>query len=329
MEGQGKTIVVTGANGFIASWIVKFLLERGYTVSGTVRNPDDTAKVGHLLELPGAKQHLTLHKADLLADGAFDQIVQGADSIFHTASPYIVKGITDPEAQLLSPAIKGTLNVLQSAAKAPSVKRVVLTSSVAAVVYNRKHRGPEVVVDESWWSDPDYCTENKGWYQKSKTVAEKQAWDFVKDKHFDLVVINPAMVVGPLLQNTLNTSCELILDMLKGAIKEYANAAFGYVNVKDVALAHVLAFENPTAEGRYILAERVLHYEDVVEILKKIAPGYPLPSSMAGAGSKQPTYTIKHDKVEKLGVEFTSVEDSFAELIESLKERGYLSNLTA
>ncbi|KAL3686919.1 hypothetical protein R1sor_013228 [Riccia sorocarpa] len=327
-EGEGKTVVVTGANGFIASWVIKFLLERGYKVRGTVRNPDDTTKVSHLLELPGAKDSLTLHKADLLEEGAFDEVVQGADGIFHTASPLPQEGITDPEAQLLSPAIKGTLNVLQSAAKVPSVKRVVLTSSFAAAGVNPNPRGPEVVVDESWWSDPDYCAEKGLDYHKSKTLSEKEAWDFVEGKHFDLVVINPVMVIGPLLQNTLNSSNEAILNLLTGVTKEYPNASHGYVNVKDVALAHILAFETPTAEGRYLLAENVLHYEEVVEILKKIAPGYPLPSKMEGEGPKAPIYAVKHDKIEKLGIKLTTVEDSFVELIESLKENGYLSEQT-
>ncbi|KAL3686917.1 hypothetical protein R1sor_013226 [Riccia sorocarpa] len=325
-EGDGKTVVVTGANGFIASWVVKFLLERGYTVRGTVRSPDDLAKVGHLLGLPGAEEHLTLHKADLLADGAYDEIVRGADVIFHTASPFVMKGITDPESQLLSPAIKGTLNVLKSAAKATSVKRVVLTSSIGAVAVNSRPTGPGVIMDESWWSDPEFCTQHKLWYYQSKTLAEKEAWDFVKDKHFDLVVINPAMVLGPLLQNSLNTSSEIILDLLKGVTKEYPNLSLCYVNVKDVALAHILAYEIPTAEGRYLLADKVLHYEEVVEILKKIAPGSPLPSKMEGEGQKAPTYTIKHDKVETLGLKYTTFEDSLAESVESLKERGYLSS---
>ncbi|KAL2629033.1 hypothetical protein R1flu_013719 [Riccia fluitans] len=164
----------------------------------------------------GANERLTLHKADLLTAGAYDEIVQGVDGIFHTASPFFLKGITDPEEQFLTPAVKGTLNVLQSAAKVDSVKRVVLTSSAASVAYNRSRKGPDVTADESWWSDPDFCKEIRLWYQLSKTLAEKAAWDFVKDKHFDSVVINPAMVVGPFLQNSLNTSTEFILEMLNG-----------------------------------------------------------------------------------------------------------------
>ncbi|KAL3687054.1 hypothetical protein R1sor_013363 [Riccia sorocarpa] len=326
-KGEGETVVVTGANGFIASWVVKFLLERGYTVRGTVRNPDDSAKVGHLLDFPGAKERLSLHKADLLTEGAYDEVVKGADGIFHTASPFFVKGITDPEEQFLAPAIKGTLNVLQSAAKTGSIKRVVLTSSTAAVLYNGKRRGPDVTVDETWWSDPEFCKELKMWYYVSKTLAEKSAWDFVKDKHFDLVVVNPAMVIGPLLQNTLNASNELILDMLTGAMKEYPNLQLGYVNVKDVALAHVLAFETLSAEGRYNLAVEILHYEQVAEILRKLAPGYPVPSKMVGTGPKAPTYNLSREKAEKLGIKFTSVEDSIAESVDSLKQRGFLSKL--
>ncbi|GFP98797.1 tetraketide alpha-pyrone reductase 2, partial [Phtheirospermum japonicum] len=163
------------------------------------------------------------------------------------------------QAELIDPALKGTLNVLQSCAKVPSIKRIGLTSSVAAVAYNGKPRTPEVVVDETWWSDPEICRNLQQWYVLSKTLAEEAAWKFVKEKGIDLVTINPAMVIGPLLQPTLNTSSAAILNLINGA-ETYPNATFGWVNVKDVAMARILGFENPSANGRYLMVESIAHW---------------------------------------------------------------------
>jgi nucleoside-diphosphate-sugar epimerase len=154
----GQTVCVTGASGFIASWLVKLLLERDYTVRGTIRSPE---KSKHLLQLPGASDHLKLVSADLLEQGSFDQAVEGCDGVFHTASPAFEKNLTDPQAQLIDPAVNGTLTVLASCVKART-KKVVLTSSMAAVAYTPKRKSTSVV-DESWWSDSDYCQEAKVW----------------------------------------------------------------------------------------------------------------------------------------------------------------------
>ncbi|OEL20086.1 Cinnamoyl-CoA reductase 2 [Dichanthelium oligosanthes] len=214
MTGLGKVVCVTGASGYIASWIVKLLLARGYTVRAT--------------------------------------------------------------AELLDPAVKGTLNVLGSCKKA-SIKKVVVTSSIAAVAYNGKPRTPEVIVDETWFTDPPICEKNQQWYVVSKTLAEEAAWKFSRDNGFEIVTINPAMVIGPLLQPTLNTSAEAILKLINGSSSTYPNFSFGWVNVKDVALAHILACEVPSANGRYCVVERVAHYSEVVDIIRKMYPTIPLP----------------------------------------------------
>ncbi|GAB2277034.1 hypothetical protein Dimus_011742 [Dionaea muscipula] len=253
--GAGKVVCVTGASGYIASWLVKLLLQRGYTVKASVRDPNDSMKTEHLLALDGAKERLHLFKANLLEEGAFDSVVEGCEGVFHTASP-VYHDVKDPQTELLDPAIKGTLNVLSSCAKFPSIKRVVLTSSVAAVAYNGRPRTPEVVVDESWFSDPEICRETKSWYPLSKTLAEDAAWKFVKEKGIDMVTINPAVVIGPLLQPTLNESAAQILNLINGA-QTFPNATIGWVNIKDVANAHIQAFEVPSAIGRYCLAETV------------------------------------------------------------------------
>ncbi|WZY97315.1 hypothetical protein YC2023_069644 [Brassica napus] len=223
MNVGGKVVCVTGASGYIASWIVKLLLLRGYTVRATVRNPTDAAKTEHLLALEGAKERLKLFKADLLEECSFEQAIECCDAVFHTASP--VKFIvTNPQTELIDPALKGTMNVLNTCKKTSSVKRVIVTSSMAAVIVRQPPLEPNDVVDESFFSDPSVCMETEYWYPLSKTLAE--------------------------------------------------NVAF--VDVRDVALAHVKALETPSANGRYIMdgatdtaeTEHLLALEGAKERLK-------------------------------------------------------------
>nr|QBL52487.1 aromatic aldehyde reductase [Populus trichocarpa] len=321
--GAGKIVCVTGASGYIASWIVKLLLSRGYTVKASVRDPNDPKKTQHLRALRGAQERLELVKANLLEEGSFDSIVEGCEGVFHTASPFY-HDVKDPQAELLDPAVKGTLNVLGSCARHPSIRRVVLTSSVAAVAYNGKPRTPDVVVDETWFSDPNLCRESKLWYVLSKTLAEDAAWKFAKEKDMDLVAINPAMVIGPLLQPTLNTSAAAILSLIKGA-QTFPNASFGWINVKDVANAHIQAFELSSASGRYCLVERVAHYSEVVKILRELYPDLQLPEKCADDKPYVPIYQVSKEKAKSLGIEFIPLEASIKETVESLKEKGFVS----
>ncbi|XVE90422.1 hypothetical protein DITRI_Ditri20bG0076600 [Diplodiscus trichospermus] len=276
MSEEEKVVCVTGASGFIASWLVKLLLQHGYTVKATVRDPNDPKKTEHLLALDGAKERLHLFKAELLDGGAFDSLVDGCVGVFHTACPCIfaVK-VKDPQAVLIDPAVKGTLNVLKSCAKVPSIKRVIITSSLAAVMFTGKSLADNVIVDETWFSDPVICEESELWYILSKTLAEKAAWKFAEENGIDMVTINPGMVSGPLLQPTLNTSVEPILNLI-GA-ENFPNETLPRVDVRDVANAHLLAFENPLAHGRYCLAEKSTHFSEIVHILKELYPTLKLP----------------------------------------------------
>ncbi|KAI5600691.1 hypothetical protein BDE02_01G042200 [Populus trichocarpa] len=314
---QGQTVCVTGAGGFIASWIVKLLLEKGYSVKGTVRNPADP-KNSHLRELEGAQERLTLCKADLLDYESLKEAIQGCDGVFHTASP-----VTDDPAQMLEPAVNGTKNVIMAAAEA-KVRRVVFTSSIGTV-YMDPNRSPDVVVDESCWSDLEFCKNTKNWYCYGKTVAEQDAWDVAKKNGVDLVVVNPVLVLGPLLQPTVNASIVHILKYLTGSAKTYANSVQAYVHVKDVALAHILVFETPSASGRYICAERMLHRGEVVEILAKFFPEYPIPTKCSDEKNprKQP-YKFTNQKIKDLGIEFTPVKQCLYESVKSLQEKGHL-----
>ncbi|XP_062115491.1 phenylacetaldehyde reductase-like isoform X3 [Humulus lupulus] len=237
MSGAGKVVCVTGASGYIASWLVKVLLQSGYIVKATVSNLSDSKKTDHLLALDGAKERLHLFEANLMDEGSFDSAVSGCDGVFHTASPSFLSA-PHPHAEIIEPAVKGTLNVLRSCAKVPSVKRVVITSSMASVVFNGTQCTPDVVVDETWFSDPAVCESMKLYYPLSKTLAEEAAWKFAKENMIDLVTIHPAVVLGPLLPPIINGSVELVIQLLKGN-QMFPNEVFGYVDIRDVANAHI------------------------------------------------------------------------------------------
>ncbi|XP_068304533.1 cinnamoyl-CoA reductase 1-like [Pyrus communis] len=317
VSGHDQTICVTGAGGFIASWMVKLLLERGYTVRGTLRNPHDP-KNAHLRELEGAAERLTLCGADLLDYESLKEAINGCDGVFHTASP-----ITDDPEQMVEPAVNGTKNVIHVAAET-KVTRVVFTSSIGAV-YMDPTRGPDVVVDESCWSDLEYCKNTKNWYCYGKAVAEQAAWVEAKEKGVDLVVVNPVLVLGPLLQSTVNASTIHILKYLTSSTQTYANSVQGYMHVRDVALAHILVYETPSASGRYICAESVLHRGDVVEILAKFFPKYPIPNKCKDNGkSRAESYKFTNQKLRDLGLELTPVKHTLYETVKSLQEKGHL-----
>nr|GMD11918.1 cinnamoyl-CoA reductase 1-like [Ipomoea batatas] len=314
---SGPVVCVTGAGGFIASWLVKLLLEKGYTVRGTARNPDDEKNV-HLMELEGAKERLTLCKADLLDYQSLRQAIHGCDGVFHTASP-----VTD-DPQMVEAAMMGTKNVLMAAAEAGGIRRVVFTSSIGAV-YMNPNRAPNKVVDETCWSDLDFCKTTKNWYCYGKTMAEQIAWEVAKEKGIDLVVLNPMLVLGPLLQPTVNASVVHILKYMTGSVKTYANAVQGYVHVRDVALAHILLYETPSASGRYICADSILHRSEVVEILAKFFPEYPVPTKCKDEMKPRAIpYKFNNEKIKNMGLEFTPVKQCLYETVKSLQEYGHL-----
>ncbi|GLJ18249.1 hypothetical protein SUGI_0322780 [Cryptomeria japonica] len=191
------------------------LLSRGYTVKGTVRDTDDK-KYKHLKELEGAEERLELVKADILDPDSLIPAIRGCKGVFHTACPII----EDP-AQVLQAAVKGTLNVLK-ACNELGVKRVILTSSIGAI-YLDPSRNPQAIVDEDCWSNLDYCIETKNWYCYAKTVAEKAACTYAEEVGMELIRINPSIVLGPLLQPTMNFSTAHVLKYLTGSAKTYAN----------------------------------------------------------------------------------------------------------
>lgn len=265
MNHQDTLVLVTGASGFIASYIVRELLARGYRVRGTVRSvaPEREKDLAHLRALPGAAERLELCAADLLKDGAFDAAVRGARFVLHTASPFVMHA-KDPQADLVEPAVRGTRNLLAACATEPGIERVVVTSSMAAITDEPEG---DHVLTEADWNTRSSLTRNPYYY--SKTLAERAAWDFVeKEKpRFSLLVINPFLVIGPSMTAALNPSNQVFADLLKGAYPGIMNLTWGFVDVRDAALAHVLALETPAASGRHLCAADTVSMREVVELL--------------------------------------------------------------
>ncbi|KAL5981980.1 NADPH-cytochrome p450 reductase [Asimina triloba] len=323
MASKAKVVCVTGAGGFVASWLVKLLLQKGYVVKGTVRNPDD-AKNSHLKELEGAKERLILCQADLLDYNSLLEAMDGCQGVFHTACP-VNDSRMDPEIhkRAVEAGVSGTKNVVKACGEV-GVGRLVFTSSWGAV-YMDPSRSKDVVVDESCWSDLDFCVNTNNWYCYGKTVAEKAAWEFSKEKGLDLVVVNPVLVIGPLLQPTINASTMHILKYLNGATNTYANAVQAYVDVRDVAVAHLLVFENPSAAGRYLCGESCLHRAEVAQILSELFPQYPIPSECSDEiKPRERPYTLSSERLRDLGMVFTSVRECLQDAVESLQKKGHL-----
>ncbi|MGE0723496.1 MAG: NAD-dependent epimerase/dehydratase family protein [Alphaproteobacteria bacterium] len=278
----GTPVLVTGANGYVGSWVVERLLARGHNVHGTVRDPGDGRKVGHLLRLAGdAPGRLTLFAADLLDEAGFDAPAAGCEVVFHTASPFAVRGVRDPVRELIEPARRGTRAVLEAATRAGSVRRVVLTSSVAAIYGDAADLATldEDRYDERHWNRTS--SERHRPYSYSKTVAERLAWEIAAAQdRWDLVVLNPGLVLGPALSpHATSESVALMRDFASGLYRFGAPALeVGIVDVRDVADAHMLAAETAGASGRHILVSETRSLLEIGQILRaRFGAAYPFP----------------------------------------------------
>ncbi len=279
---KNKPVLVTGANGYVASWLVKKLLDEGITVHAAVRNPKHTEKVSHLIDAAkNSKGTLKLFKADLLSPNSYKDAMEGCELVYHTASPFSTD-VKDPQKELIDPAVKGTENVLLTAKETSSVKRVIVTSSCAAMYTDAIDtvNTPTGKLTEDTWNTTasiDYQP-----YSLSKTLAEKKAWEITKTQDsWDLITINMSLVLGPALnaQHTTSESLNILKLLGGGAMKMgVPKMGVGIVDVRDVADAHFNAGYTPEASGRYITSA---HNTDFLEmgiiLLPKYGAKYPLP----------------------------------------------------
>ncbi len=255
-------VLVTGITGYIGQHCGAELLRQGYEVLGTVRSMEKADMVREGIARVAPIENLTFVEADLLSDKGWKDAMDGCTYVLHVASPFIIAAPKD-ENEIISPAVDGTLRVL-SAAKAAGIKRVVLTSSTVAIISGKLsgHYGTDS------WSDPDA---NIGTYAKSKTLAERVAWEFADTNSIDLVVINPGGVLGPTLTGRVEgESLTFISDIVNGKYPLVPDISVLLIDVRDVAKLHVAAITAEGAVGKRFIAasDEPVHFKEVTGILK-------------------------------------------------------------
>ncbi|XP_021309219.1 cinnamoyl-CoA reductase 2 [Sorghum bicolor] len=288
MASQLPRVCVTGGGGFIASWLVKLLLSRGYAVHATLRDP----KNAHLKKLDRAPENLHLFKADVLDCETLTPAVQGCQGVFHLATPV-------PEDKILH----------------PDVHKVVVMSSNAAVTSN-PNWPQDRLKDESCWSDTEFCKEKEDWYSVAKTLAEQEASEYARNNGLNVVALCPPYVFGPLLQSSVNTSSKLLIYVIKGGPDVMTNRMWDVVDVRDVADALLLLYENDRSSGRYICSPNRVCTRDLVDLLKKMYP------DVVDADHAGPP--LSSQKLKDLGWEPRKLESTLSDSVQSYEKAGLL-----
>ena len=340
-------VMITGATGYVAGWIVKNLLEAGVTVHAPVRDPNNAEKVRYLNALAeNAPGSIRYFQADLLDEGSYADAMAGCAVVFHTASPFRT-GVTDPQKELIDPALLGTRNVLEQANRTSSVRRVVLTSSCVAIYGDNidLQRTPDGMFTEEIWNTTSSLKHQP--YSFSKTVAEQAAWKIAEAQdRWRLVVINPSLVLGPGINPyATSASFDLIRQLGDGTMKAgVPDFRIGVVDVRDVAQAHIAAAWLPDAEGRHIVSGHNTTFPALARtLLDKYGEAYPIPRRtmpkwlvwlMAPIVNKDMTRTMVSRNIghpwiadnakskEALGITYRPLEESMTEFFQQLIDSG-------
>ncbi|OMO80529.1 NAD-dependent epimerase/dehydratase [Corchorus capsularis] len=336
------TYCVTGTTGYIGSWLVKLLLERGYRVHATVRNPD---KALNLLSLWAAgNDQLRLFKADLLEEGSFDEAVKGCHGVFHVAaSMEFGVNINANEnveehvrSNIIEPAIKGVENLLKACLRSKSVKRVIFTSSISTITAKDHSNGNwRSVVDESCQTTIDHVLNAKasGWvYALSKLLTEEAAFKFANENGIDLVSVITTTVAGPFLTTMIPSSIQVLLSPVTGDQKYFSilsavNARMGsvaLVHIEDICSAHIFLMEQSSAEGRYLCCADSYTMSELINLLAKEYPCSNIQRLKSEEKAAKPA-EISSKKLRDLGFIYKyGVEDIVHQSITSCVDYGFL-----
>ncbi|BAD68895.1 putative dihydrokaempferol 4-reductase [Oryza sativa Japonica Group] len=309
-EAVKGPVVVTGASGFVGSWLVMKLLQAGYTVRAT-------------------KERLTLWKADLGEEGSFDAAIRGCTGVFHVATPMDFES-EDPENEVVKPTVEGMLSIMRACRDAGTVKRIVFTSSAGTVNIEERQRPS---YDHDDWSDIDFCRRVKmtGWmYFVSKSLAEKAAMEYAREHGLDLISVIPTLVVGPFISNGMPPSHVTALALLTGNEAHYSILKqVQFVHLDDLCDAEIFLFESPEARGRYVCSSHDATIHGLATMLADMFPEYDVPRSFPGidADHLQPVH-FSSWKLLAHGFRFRyTLEDMFEAAVRTCREKGLLPPL--
>lgn len=350
---KSKPVLVTGATGYVAGWIVKRLLIEGMTVHAAVRDPANAEKLRYLNAMArGTVGHIEYFESDLLEVGSYGVAIQGCELVFHTASPFTLT-VEDAQRDLIDPALRGTRNVLEQARKTESVKRVVVTSSVAAIYGDAADLQD---LDHDRFTEEDWNTTSTPTHQPysySKTVAEREAWRIAASQdRWDLVTINPSFVLGPGINPfATSESFTLLKQMGSGAMRSGVPAfPIGAVDVRDVAQAHFRAGFYPSARGRYLVSAHETDFAEVAGLLRqRFGNDYPLPRrtlpawlvwlmgplvdkslsrQMVSRNLGHPWRADNSKSMGDLGLHYRSLETALCDMFQQQIDHGVISQAT-
>ncbi|KAF8581455.1 D-lactaldehyde dehydrogenase [Ramaria rubella] len=356
-------VLVSGASGFVAAWVVRTILERGHSVRGTVRNNAKGDYLKQIFKEHGDRFDYVVVE-DVQQDGAFDKAVVGMDAVVHTASPFHMNA-DDPQ-EMIRPAVHGTIAILESILKhAPAVKRVVITSSTASVTDSPPPTDPPTSItysEKDWNYESPRLVKEQGKnvlqthkYRASKSLAEQAAWEFI-EKHkaevkWDLVTLNPPFIFGPIIHDvrvpsvsSLNTSNNNFLTVLKNSSltpAQLASPVGNWVDVRDVAWAHAESLVNDRVanrdrdpafsegKGRIILCASPYTWQDAFDAVVETGNTLPetAPKGEPGRGKTavHPILLDTRHAREVLGLKFRTMGESFGDLLADFKKRGWVS----
>lgn len=311
---DGALVLVTGLSGFVGKHCGVALLNKGYSVRGTVRSLKRADAVRTTLAKHAAIDgRLDFAETDLTSDQGWDAALQGCEYVMHVASPFPIVQPKDRDA-LVGPAREGTLRVLKAASRA-GVARTVITSSTAAIMYGRSKANGAPLTEEDW-TDPDAADVSP--YVRSKTLAERAAWDFIKSDRsgMDLVSVNPGFILGPALDDDIGTSIEVIQMMLRGKYPAVPRVSFPTVDVRDVAALQVAALTHPgAANQRFLCTDQSLWLVEVARAIRAALPG----------AKKVPTKQLPSFVVRLLGL----VDSQLRQIVPELDQERHASHVKA
>ncbi|QDH80235.1 aldehyde reductase [Echinicola soli] len=335
-----KKVLLTGVTGFLGAHTAIRLLEKGYAVTGTFRSQNRANAIRKLIASHTDKTaYLTLEEADLNDPIVWKTLTKEVDFVQHIASPF-PRNMPKHEEELIHPAKEGTLNVLR-AAQGNGVKRVVVTSSIAAVVYGKSSDTLTKTMDEADWTDPSNRKDTTPYF-RSKAIAEKAAWDFAfKHPEMELVTVLPGAILGPVLEADFGTSANIVIKLLDGSTPALPKIGFDIIDVRSVADLLILAMEKKqAAHNRYLASSGYRMFSEIAKVLKENFPDRKLPSwempnflvrvfakidpsvgpILVDLGIKRKVNNQK--AVRELGWKPKSVEEAIVSCAESVIEKG-------